>query len=103
MKKGPARIRVTLSRPLSHSELEWLREACKQRFHGKTISAEFNGSTYRVSALPFRVRLSEAGRLYAESHENDSRLLYSRLTHWIENSFVNVHPIAVRTFRELQK
>lgn len=81
MKKGPARIRVSLSRELSHAEKEFIRSLGKDYY----------------------IRLSGSGKLYIDSWVADSRELFDGAREWLEDNFVNVFPTAVRTFRELVK
>lgn len=85
-KPGPARIRVTFNRPLTAAEAEHMNEVSR-------LITKYAGD---------KARFNE-GRLYVESHESDSRQLYAAVAKLVENSFVNVFPVAVRTFRELVK
>jgi hypothetical protein len=83
-KPGPARIRVTLNRDLTHAEREFLREV---------------GSS--LVALGDKLRVADASRIYVESTSARSRQLFEAVSALVANSFVNVYPVAVRTFREL--
>jgi len=81
-KPGPSRIRVSLSRALTPAEIEFF----------KGINAHSDGS--------FRTRAT-ANRIWHESYVQDSREAYEVLAWLLGENFVNVFPIAVRTFREL--
>ena len=107
-KKGPARIKLSLSRPLSFSEREWLLEQqdwCFTSGSGaiKTMITywEPHSKHYRVKFYPFRVRLSKNEQLYLSSNNCDSRFLYNRALRFLKDAFVNIHPTAVKTLREL--
>lgn len=86
-KPGPARIRVTLNRDLTAAEHEHLSRV------GQFIS----------ESVPDKFRVAPDGRIYVESTDADSRSLYDGVAAVVERTFVNVFPIAVRTFRELRK
>jgi hypothetical protein len=81
VKKGPARIRLSLSRPFTYAEKEYIRDMGRQS----------------------HIRLSRNGKLYVSSEITDSRDLYFQTRLWLEDTFVNIFPTAVRTFRELVK
>lgn len=84
-KPGPARIRVTLNRSLTPAEHEHLVQV------------------YDLIRLNVgdKVRVAPDDRIYAESTAVSSRSLYAAVAAVVERSFVNVFPVAVRTFREL--
>lgn len=81
---GPARIRVSVNRDLTEAEREHLRQL------GRNIQ----------KTLKDKFRLGPGDRIFVESNDYDSRALYSAVSAVLEGSFVNVFPIAVRTFRE---
>jgi len=81
-KPGPSRIRISLSRSLTPAEIEFF----------KGLNAYSDGS-FRIHAT--------ANRVWHESYVQDSRETYSVLAWVLGENFVNVFPIAVRTFREL--
>lgn len=83
-KPGPARIRVTFNRDLTPAEQEHLRSV-------GVLVREYTGD---------KVRLSPDERLFVESNDSDSRDLYEAVASIVSASFVNVFPVAVRTFRE---
>lgn len=88
-KRGPSRIRVTLNRLLFPSEIETIRD---ENRNNECPESFFYGA---------KVRVAEDQRIYAESTMLDSRDLYMAIEMFIVEHFVNVHPRAVRTFREL--
>lgn len=88
MSKGPARIRISFSRPLSYAEQEF--------FHGKIDLVSVTDAKTSVTA-----RLNGNQKLWLESNSYDSRQLYQFGRELVESNFVNVFPVAVRTFREL--
>lgn len=83
---GPARIRVSFNREFTHAEREHLRRV------GRLI-AKTTGDRFRLSN----------DRIYIESKTYESRALYDAVAAVVASSFVNVFPLAVRTFRELVK
>jgi len=83
---GPARIRVTFNRSLTEAEKEHLREV------GSRVAASVGD----------KIRVAGDSRIYLESYSVDSRALFRAASSLAATSFVNVFPIAVRTFRELR-
>lgn len=86
-KSGPSRIRISFSRPFTEAEKEY--------FQG-TID-------WRGVATPVDVttRLNGNEKLWLESNDLSSRDLFQFGRELVESTFVNVFPVAVRTFREL--
>jgi len=82
---GPARIRVTLNRDLTPAEQETIRQL---------------GTLVRQT-LGDKVRVTPDSRIFVESRDVPSRDLFDAVAKVVAESFVNVHPVAVRTFREL--
>lgn len=85
-----SRIRVQLSRPLTWAEKEAL-ETNNLDVHSRRINQSAAGFKFHVSDNKEHV-WAEAGF--------GSRILYDLVAAAIEQHFVNVYPIAVRTFRE---
>ncbi len=84
-KPGPARIRVSFSRPFTEAEKEHLRSV-------GVLVRRYIGDKIRVAA---------DDRVYIESQDSESRNLFEAISAVVASSFVNVFPIAVRTFREM--
>jgi hypothetical protein len=82
---GPARIRVTINRGLTPAEREEFR----------------NFILLTRAANDDKVRVADDSRIYVESSSAVSRELFQGIASYVEARFVNVFPIAVRTFREL--
>lgn len=76
---------MTFNRPLTPAEQEHLRSL-------SVLVREYAGD---------KIRLSPDQRLFVESHDSSSRDIYEAVAEVVASSFVNVFPIAVRTFREL--
>lgn len=89
---GPSRIRVMLNRELTPAELEGLREIAWQ------VNMLSPHDKFRVTQTPEKVVY-----IYAQSGDADSRTLYGSVASVVAEGFVNVYPVAVRTFRELIK
>lgn len=80
-------IRVTFNRPLTYSE----REAFRLYFTGDA-DAPGVGDGYAV-------RFTDNDKVYiTDFTEDDSRVLYDSVAKYVEKNFVNIHPVAVRTF-----
>lgn len=106
--KKPARIKLSLSRPLSHSEQEYFREHLDGDFLTKegarktmVLVWEPHRKVYRGDFLDFKVRLSDNQQIYAETTSYGSRHLFRQVTKLLDDHFVNLHPTAVKTLREL--
>jgi hypothetical protein len=85
-----SRIRVALSRPLTWAEKEEL-----ETDYSDPDLRRINGRTDK-----FKVSVSkERTHVWAEAAYG-SRILFELVAASLENNFVNVFPIAVRTFRE---
>lgn len=89
-KVATSRIRVQLSRPLTWAEKEAL-ETNNSDVHSRRINESANGFKFHVSQNKEHV-WAEAGF--------GSRILYDLVAAALEQHFVNIYPIAVRTFRE---
>lgn len=108
-KKGPARVKYSLSRPLSDSEVVFFKdklERCGVKMDdGKleTMASVWQpySHTYSIHFYEFRVRLSKNQQIYAESTTMGSVRLTDAVTEMLENQFLNVHPVSARTLREL--
>lgn len=93
-------IRVSVQRALSHSEKEWIA------FDGQGLKSEtimftqWDGVHYKFTVYPFTVRISARGKFWLHSDTLDSRGLYYAFLTFLEDNFVNIHPIAVRTFSD---
>jgi len=74
-----SKIRVTFNRPLTYSEREQWRAAVE------TITE-------------YQSKFTDPDKLYLESTKDDSRALYADVAEYVERHFVNVHPVAVKTF-----
>lgn len=93
-------IRVSISRALSESEKEWIRDLV--RSGERTIAfTDWNGFTYKWTTYPFHIRLSQRGKFWIHSDTVESRRLYRIFLRFLEGNFVNVHPTAVRTFSSI--
>ncbi len=107
--KKPARIKVSLSRPLSESEKQyWADDIAKHGFvtsKGETrtmiLRWEPHTGCYRADFRKARFRLSANEQVYAESNMMGSVRLFDHVSELLEEYFVNIHPTAVRTLREL--
>lgn len=96
-------IRVSVQRALSESEKEWIRELDSFR-PGETLAfTEWNGMTYRWTRYPFYIRLSKRQKFWLHSEDVSSRRLYKLFLKFLEDNFVNLHPVAVRTMSEGSK
>lgn len=75
-----SKIRIRFNRPLTWSERETFRDA-------------------RDSDFDEEFRFGQQNELFLES-ALDSRTLYEEVAKFVEDSFVNLHPVAVKTFSE---
>lgn len=82
---GPSRIRTTFNRKFTAAEAEHLRRVAT------LLSIVDPGEKMRVTE----------NRIWSESHKFDSRTQYDKVSAMIADGFVNIYPLAVRTFREL--
>lgn len=109
MPKGPSRIKVSLSRHLGPSEIEWINEI--RRMSGTLKENPEKGShifkydpatgCYIFLSVPWRIRLSKNQQLYFESFDCPSRTLFAWVEDFLEDNFINLHGVAVKTLREL--
>lgn len=82
-----SKIRVAFNRPLTYSE----REAFRLYFTGDA-DAPGVGNGYAV-------KFTDNDKVYVTDFtEDDSRVLYDSVAKYVEKNFVNIHPVAVRTF-----
>ena len=75
-----SRIRIRFNRPLTWSERETLNQQSEDYYN-----EEF--------------KFSKPDELFVES-ALDSRTLYESIAGFVEDNYVNLHPVAVRTFKE---
>lgn len=81
--KLQAKIRITFNRPLTYSERNTLWEWVNEAFDGV-----------------IKTRFSSGDKLLVEDYaDDDSRGLYQLFADYVAKNFVNVHPVAVKTFK----
>lgn len=108
-KKRPARIRLSLNRPLSDSEKVFFHDDLgKTGFKNddgviRSMFAKWepHSYSYRGDFRDFRVRLSVNEQVYAESTTMGSVRLSAAVTKLLEDYFLNLHPVDVKTLREI--
>ena len=112
-KKGPARIKVGLSRKLSYSEKKYFRDIIARgkfktdKGEAKTMILVWEPwrwqgkGAYRADFKPLWARLSQNEQVYAESDQMSAERLFDEVRSLLEEHYVNVHPTAVKTLREL--
>lgn len=94
-------IRVSVTRALSESEKEWVRDLIRVDT-GTVAFTNWNGFTYRWTKYPFHIRLSRRGKFWLHSNVVEARRLYWMFVkNFLNNNFVNIHPTAVRTFSSI--
>ena len=107
-RKNPSRIKLSLQRPLSDSEQLFFRDRLGRGFKGEdgkteTMISEWqpHSGLYRCDFRDFKVRLSANEQVYAESNTLGSVRLCQAVIKLLEDYFLNLHPVAVKTLREL--
>jgi len=85
-----SKIRVTFNRPLTWSEVEFFRTSFR------------DAADYDKGQIEHKYRFTDdRQKLYWEASDfGRSREMYEKITLAVENFFVNLHPVAVRTFSE---
>lgn len=82
---GPSRIRVTFNRPLTPAEAE-----------------HFTDEVSLTHDPTYKIRVT-ANRVWVETWFHSSRDAYDEIAAFVASEYVNIYPVAVRTFRELRE